>query len=64
MQLLANFFNPLVETLVFQDCLAVTNISQTGQFTATQLQNGTLYLAKVVTSDVFYNSLMYSAYVR
>ena len=38
LQLVGNYLDPILEVLVYQDCLAVSNISQAGQFYVTQLQ--------------------------
>ena len=60
-QLVANYLDPIIEALAYQDCLAVSNISSAGQFYVTQLQNGTLYNVKVITSNIFYDSQLYEA---
>ena len=60
-QLVANYLDPVIEALAYQDCLAVSNISSAGQFYVTQLQNGTLYNVKVITSNIFYDSQLYEA---
>ncbi|GAX72759.1 hypothetical protein CEUSTIGMA_g215.t1 [Chlamydomonas eustigma] len=59
----SNFLDTSSEALVYQDCLSVVNISEYGQYSVTQLQNNTLYNVKVITSDIFYNNILYLAEV-
>ncbi len=63
-QVVQTYVNPAVETLAYQDCLAVADVTQTGGFFVPQLQNGTLYEVTLVATDLSYNSRPYSALVK
>ncbi|KAG1679175.1 hypothetical protein FOA52_000531 [Chlamydomonas sp. UWO 241] len=48
-----------IEALVFQDCLAVTDIGTTSEVLVPGLDNATLYTVKVLATDLAYNAQLY-----
>ena len=62
--LVSTFVSPEEETLAFQDCLAITDISQRGSFLATGLDSNTLYSVRLVSTDAYYNFNWYSSALK